>query len=366
MKKIVHITQSMERGGAEKLILDLCLASRDKYDVSVISQYNRVDSYFKETLVNNGVHLYLLDKHPGIDPANMRKIYNLLSQISPDIVHTHIQAAVYAIPWYMFHKKCVKVHTLHSIPSMEFTKAHMKMQKYAYRKLGVIPVACGETVRRETAKLYGIPLERIKLAYNGIDIARYASGEKDEHEGSVIINVANFSKWKNQQMLIDVIQYLDDTYRLVLAGEGVCREEVEEKARHNGVSHRVTFAGRSNNVPLLLSQADLFVLSSEFEGIPLSVEEAFAAGLPVVATNVGGIPDLVTDGENGFLVEAGDSREMARKIAEICSDKALYARMSAANKEKAKQFDISNTAKQYMEIYEKAGEDSAKHNSSGL
>lgn len=358
MKKIVHITQSMNCGGAEKLICDLSCACSKMYEVHIICQYSEIDNGFAERLENCGVYVHLLDKKVGLDFDNMKKIYALLQKIKPDVVHTHIQSAIYALPWFMFsHKKCVRVHTVHSMPSMEFTKAHRYLQSFAYKHLGVIPVACGETVRRELEKLYKLKDGKARLVFNGVDISHFACEKRKKTDTFTLIDVANFSKWKNQQLLVDVLQYLDDSFKLVLVGDGECRKEVEAKARENGVYDRITFTGKVSNVEEYLAKADVFVLSSLFEGIPLSIVEGFAAGLPVVAVNVGGVPDLLSDGENGFLCEISNPSGMAEKIQLLREDTALYEAISQRNIEKAKSFDISETVRKYTEIYEDGGKE---------
>lgn len=358
--KIVHIVQSLETGGAEKLLVDLCLNCKNDFFVTVISQYSKGDYPYEKILNENNIEIVYLNKKKGFDFKSVFDLTKVLKQIKPDIVHTHLHAAIYAIPYYMINKKCAKIHTVHSIAKMEFGKTHRIIQGFAYKHLGVTPVAIGETVKQTLSLEYN--LNDIKVIYNGIELKAYEmKKEMPINKGFQIVNVASFSKWKNQIFLLEAFSNAikkNSLLRLVFVGGGPLKELVEQKALEYGLyGSAVEFVGVSSEVPKYLSQADAFCLCSTFEGLPISILEAFNAGLPVIATNVGGIKDIVIDGENGLLVESNNIAELEDAILKLASNRELCQRISDINRKKAKEFDIKETTKSYIELYlERLGE----------
>jgi len=353
-KKLVHIISELKRGGAESLLVELAVLCSDKYDVTVISQYKDKDADMDKTLRENNVNTIYLDKKNGFDIKALLDLKKELEKINPDIIHTHLQAAIYAVPYYITSKN-VRVHTIHSVPNMEFPKVHRVIQKFAYKYLNVIPVAISNIIRDEAVTEYSLSKEKIKLIYNGINTKKFSIDHKEDSFFR-IINVASLSEWKNQIFLLNSFfkAFKDsDDVKLTFVGDGVLRKTLEDRARELGLgSDRVCFAGITSQVEEFLSKSDLFVLSSLYEGIPLTVLEAYSAGLPVVATNVGGIPDIVTDGENGILVELNNEEKLSSALIKLKNDKKLYEEMSKANKEKAKNFDISVIGNKYIQLYE--------------
>jgi glycosyltransferase involved in cell wall biosynthesis len=144
----------------------------------------------------------------------------------------------------------------------------------------------------------------------------------------------------------------DARARLVLAGEGKLRGELEKQVEQLGLQNKVAFLSVRADIPDLLAASDVFVLASDYEGQPLCVMEAMAAGLPVVSTKVGGIPELLNEGEEGFLVPPVDASGFAAAMRRLLDDSALRQRMGDAGARRAEaQFDVSRMARAYGDIY---------------
>ncbi|MEG1441757.1 MAG: glycosyltransferase, partial [Oscillospiraceae bacterium] len=302
--KIVHIIQSLVTGGGEKLLVDLCLNSCKNHDVTVISQYPEGGYQYEKLLQENGIEVIYLNKKKGFNIGAFFELCAALKTINPDVVHTHLHAAIYAILYYMINKKCVKIHTLHNIATVEFDKPHRKIQKFAYKHLGVTPVAICHTVKQTFEDEYGI--KNIPIIYNGIDVKKYSVLNKTFPKEFVIVNVASFSKRKNQILLVNAYKKAiesNSNMRLLFIGDGAERPEVMSMAKD---TPSIEFIGVSDEVDKYLNEASAFCLCSFFEGLPLSILEAYAAGLPVIATDVGGIKDILENEKNGYLVPSDD------------------------------------------------------------
>jgi glycosyltransferase involved in cell wall biosynthesis len=158
----------------------------------------------------------------------------------------------------------------------------------------------------------------------GIDLDHFRSAEPAfPAEGPVIGTVGRLDEQKAQGVLIDAIPRVLERYpdaRLVLVGDGPLRDRLEGHARHLGISESVLFAGKRDDVPRWLASFDIFALTSLFEGLCYAVLEAQAAGVPVIATPVGGVRETVVDGETGLVVPPGDDHALAGAILRLLDD----------------------------------------------
>jgi glycosyltransferase involved in cell wall biosynthesis len=198
----------------------------------------------------------------------------------------------------------------------------------------------------------GYPTSRLRMIPNAVDLARY-EGERRPGDGAVrVAYVGRLRQVKGVGVLVDAWRELAHSgARLVLAGEGVMREELEAQIARLSLGDSVALAGEVADVPALLRETDVYVQPSFQEGMPNSVLEAMAAGLPVVATRVSGNEDLVTDGENGLLVPPGDPSALAAAIRRLVDDPALARRMGARARERVQPFGIASVTAQLLSAY---------------
>jgi glycosyltransferase involved in cell wall biosynthesis len=173
-----------------------------------------------------------------------------------------------------------------------------------------------------------IPEERIQVIYNALPSDAEKSFALPRSEARTLITVCRLVPWKGVDQIIELLPELPSV-RLVIAGDGPLRSHLEEIAARLGVEARVVFLGQISQaeVTTSLRKSDAFILNSSYEGLPHVVLEAMAAGVPVVATNVGGTGELVTDGKNGLLVPFGDRAKLKSAISRVLDDPALAARL---------------------------------------
>lgn len=197
-------------------------------------------------------------------------------------------------------------------------------------------VAVGECVRRALNDNEGLPSQRIDVTYNGIELARYDPSRPQRErlrqqfhfasEDVVIIQVARLNRLKDHPTVVRAMAQLLQscpTARLVLVGDGEERAAIEALVQTLNLTGHVRFLGVRNDVLDLLQMADLFLLSSISEGIPLTMIEAMATGLPCVATAVGGNPELIVEGVTGTLAQANEPADLAGKLKKLCCDEDL-------------------------------------------
>ena len=252
------------------------------------------------------------------------------------------------------------VHTEHS--NLFAHQARLITAERALARLTDAVVADSEKVRRGLIA-QGLPAHRIRTIVNGIDTERLGrdglSGRKRTelalYGTSIIGTVGRLVPVKDQATLLAAFAAVREAFpgvTLVLVGDGPERSALECQAHALGIRPHVRFLGERTDVAELVHLFDVFVLSSVSEGMPLTVLEAMAAGRPVVATNVGGLPEVVEHGATGLLVPAGDPRAMAEAIAKLLREPGVRARMGEAGRQRARSlFDVQHMVQAYETAY---------------
>jgi glycosyltransferase involved in cell wall biosynthesis len=366
MKKIrvVHIVPMLCPGGAERVVVHIARGlNRQRYEPLVISFAGRLGCDLDRLLEGAGMEVRYLDKRRGFDHRMYYRLPAVLKECRPDIVHTHLHVFRYALPSLLKLKKTPLLHTVHNLAEREIEPRLRWLQRYALNH-GVVPVAVADEVAVSLRRLYGIQCCRV--ISNGIPTDSYARPQtprKDwrEREGFtdtdvLFVCVARFAPQKNHALLLDAFHQglaSHPNVHLILVGEGVLREKLEEQAKHLGLDRQVHFLGLRSDIPDVLGASDAFVLSSDYEGNPLSLMEAMASGLPIVSTAVGGVPDLFESGREGILVQPGDVQGLSNAMTFLLGNPELrhFLGMAAARRAREK-FDVSTMVQEYEALYE--------------
>lgn len=224
-------------------------------------------------------------------------------------------------------------------------------------------IAISENVRRILVE-DGIAEDRIRVAYSGVDTKRLrqlpdASGLRKEfqlQEGIVIFgNVAALVDHKDQRTLLQAVALLQKQdvppFMLFIVGQGELEKELTALRDRLGLQDRVIFTGFRNDVPAFLSLFDLFVMSSKEEGLGTIVLDAMSAGLPVITTDGGGLPEMIVDGKGGLVCPAGDAAALAASLEKALRSPGLWKEWGAFNQERVRGFDYCQTGRRNLEIY---------------
>jgi glycosyltransferase involved in cell wall biosynthesis len=225
-------------------------------------------------------------------------------------------------------------------------------QRTAYRLAHAVVAnssAAAEQLARE-----GVPATHIRLIPNGVDVSRFRRQPTERH-GRVVTMVANLRAEKGHDVLIDAapaILAAHPDVEFLLAGDGPLADALAARARARGVADRIVFLGATANVPDVLARSDLFVLPSRSEALPNAVIEAMAAGLPVVASGVGGIPELIVHGETGLLAPPGDPHALAGAVDYLLDRPALAAAFGdAARDHVTREFGFGRLVERVEHLY---------------
>ena len=221
---------------------------------------------------------------------------------------------------------------------------------------GFKPIAICPTVKQTIVDDMRVSENRIVVVNNGVDIKRFVPNQTARDDEVIrIISVGTLYWIKNQLMTIRVVSALHESgykVELTLLGDGEDREKIQNTIKENKADSYIFTPGSKKNVEDYLRQADLYVSASKTEGLPLSILEAMACGLPVVATDAGGTRDIVKDGINGFLIEVDNEVGMKEALQQLINNKLLRKTFSVKSREIAEQWSAEKCTQGYEILYE--------------
>jgi glycosyltransferase involved in cell wall biosynthesis len=353
---VLQVAYSLDHGGSERLACDLAIQLRPEFQTSVVAI--EAGGALEGELTGHEVPWRVIGRRSGFDWRVSFKLYRLFRHWRPEVIVTHhLMELIYAgIPARL--AGATLVHIEHEYFSLR-TRAH---QLGMLSKLCSAVVVPGEAVRRFVCSNAGVSAAKVFVIPNSVDTARYAASPRvGRHVFGlsdrmwVVGNVARFDRAKDHETLIRAFKIVRDEQRdvkLALVGDGALRHEVRSFAEQIGVGADVEFFGARDDVADILPNLDAFALSSVEEGVPMALLEAMACARPVVATNVGGIPGIVVDGQTGRLVGPRDAPALARALLEIMRDPDAARRMGvAARKRIEDQFGLAASVQRYAELF---------------
>lgn len=346
--RVVHVTLGLDVGGQEKLLAELARhADRDRFALHFVSLTTR--GPIADEIEACGWPLTALRAAEGLRPGLVWTLSRLFRRLGADVVHTHDERPnIYGAPaaWLAGVPRCL--HTRHSQGARLTLRQRLLVR--ASSELNDLFVCISEDSARLAIE-QGVSRRRVAVLPNGIDLERFAY-RGPSPDGPAVL-VARLAAEKDVGTLLDAVALLVrdcPDFRLEIAGDGPCRDELERQA--GSLGHHVRFLGVVRDVAGLLARARLFVLSSVTEGISLTLLEAMARGLPVVATRVGGNPEVVADGETGLLVPARDPAALAEAVRRCWTRPEMCSTFGEAGRRRVEQrFDVRRMVAAYERLY---------------
>jgi len=344
-KKIVFGIPCFGYGGAEFMLKELILnLDKELFDIYVITKYGDNGTEIEKVLKENNIIVIYSNCKKGFSLKFLFKCHQELKRIKPDIIHTHLGIIIYFLP-YIYLNKCKCFHTVHNIPQ----KDGKRIYNFFYKKK-VMLIGISETIAQMIREFYNIKYS-IPVIYNPVNLCKFKEILPAKYNNTItLIIVARLCLQKNHKLLLEAFsKIIKENVQLKIVGDGPLKNELIEYASNLGISKKVEFLGQRDDIVYLLKSSDIFVLSSLWEGLPLSVLEAMAAGLPIISTDVGGVKDIVKD--NGILVERGNAKKLYEAIIKLVGNSSLREEMGKKSLEYAKFYDSSVMAKKHVELY---------------
>lgn len=336
------------------------------------SQPSRLD-FFNENLTYHQVDVrtYPLFQYQPYESALASKMVDVVKHEGLDVLHTH-----YAIPHASAAYMAKQILAIEDISIPVVTTLHGTDITLVGKDKSFAPVvafsinqsdgitAVSKHLRDETYQYFSINKE-IEVIPNFVDLSRFRRQPKDHFKRAIcpngeylISHTSNFRRVKRVEDVVKVFHKLRKQIpaKLLMIGDGPERVNVENLCRELGTCDDIRFLGKLDAVEEVLSVSDLFIMPSEKESFGLAALEAMACEVPVISSDAGGLPELVTDGENGFVCPVGDIEAMTEKALYILDPKHL-AQFKQGALNRAKEFEVSLVVPQYEELYERVADD---------
>lgn len=348
-----------EVGGAQGYVASLLPALAGEYDVVVGAHGG---AFVREAAERSGIEFVHLEQlrrpiSPWRDLRSFAELYRLLRRQRPDVLHaSSSKAGVIGRLAAVAARVPVRVFTVHGWAFSAHSGAASALYRWADRIAGRATTATICVSQRERAdglRARTCRADRTVVIPNGVEVDAYPQASL-ESAVPRLIAVGRLAAPKDWSTLLSALTSLDSEAfaELAIVGDGPERERVEDELARRSLEGRVRLLGERDDVPRLLAEADVFLLASRSEGLPLSVIEAMAAGLPIVASDVGGLKELVRDGETGVLVPPGDPVALAEALRPLLANRELRRRLGRAGRARAKAlFDLSGFRRAHLELY---------------
>lgn len=360
---VVHVLHALSVGGTENGLVNLLgrwPAGPIRHTVVSMTTAGTMADRLPGT-----VERYCIHKAPGRDLGAVRRLLGLLRQLRPDVVHSRNWGAFDAIPAARLARVPVVIHSEHGREATDPDGRDRRRNRL--RRLMSPLVTRFATVsldlRRWLVDVVGIAERRVTTIPNGVDTERFSSGDRrgarralGVSENRLVVGaIGRLDPVKDYMTLLTAVARLRDAHPnlvVTIVGDGPCRESLEARAGRPDLAGRVRFLGERSDVALLLNGFDVFALPSLAEGMSNTVLEAMATGLPVVATRVGGNPEMVEDGRTGRLVPPVDPIALGAVLASYLNDDALRARHGTTARERAvDRFGLDGMVAAYRDLY---------------
>ncbi len=352
MLNVLYITLNLGQGGAERVVINLAKAlNRSKFKPTVCCLYDK--GSFAEEVEKENIKVVALNKKSKIEPSIIGKLVGIIRENDIHIVHTHLWGANF---WGRVAAKIAKTPIIIATEHNEDiwkSKFYFLLDKWLARWTDKV-IAVSNSVKNFYVSKAGLDAKKIEVIHNGINVNKGKGNQfsisrlKKElginGDESVLAVIGRLVPQKGHRYFLMALKELLAKYRIrgLIIGSGPLEQELREFSQNLGLEGNVIFTGFRQDVPNLLKTIDILVMPSLREGLPITALEAMAAGVPVVATKVGGTPEVIIDGQTGTLVAPNNHTALKEGIRRLIDDSNLSSQIISNAKTRIKaEFNIT-------------------------
>jgi L-malate glycosyltransferase len=360
--KVLHIVFSLDTGGLESMVVNLCNnLDVDRFQPSICVL--RGGGALESRVDKSRVDLFEIKRLWRYDPTLPFRIAKEIYRRNFDIVHTHSWGTlIEGISGALMVNTPMLFHNEHGV--LEARSRNIPLQRWFWSKTDMV-ISVADALAEKMTKLIGFPRQQIHVIPNGVDTQRFQPRENGNlkpqmqfgsHPNKILFGiVARLVPVKNHLGLFHAFAQLraqSIDADLIVAGDGELRDTLFQAAVDLHLTEHIHFLGDIANVTELLQTLDVFVLNSISEGMPITMLEAMACGLPVISTAVGSTPQLVRDGQNGILVKSEDINALATAMITLANNEPLRHKMGTYSRSCAEaSFSLTQMVKGYADLY---------------
>lgn len=359
-KRILYIIGSLDIGGSEKQLLKAIDFLKNDFEISVLLLNKKGHLY--QTINQNEIKIYdpIFEKSGRIFGIinlifSLFRCAYLIKRANIDLIHSFLPFSylVTTLSVLIFKNKKF-IMSRRSLNYYQKWKILKKIEYFLHRKTDLI-FANSKAIANQLKNEEDVSEDKIRLIYNSVDQVKPSDLKKKKDDGRTIIHLANIIPYKNHKLVLKSLHKIKNRNFKILFIGGISNlnyyKELLELVKFYGLTNQVNFLGTKKNINSYLLKSAIGLLSSDTEGLPNAVLEYISFGLPVVATNVGGVKEIIKDGINGYIVKKNNSDEMAKKIELLLNSKSLRKKISLrALDVSIKKFGIKNF-KEYKAEY---------------
>ena len=370
-RPIIWMIDSLGPGGAEQLMPTILKNLQQAgFNIRVCALQIRAGNPIASELQRLGLLVDLIPIRNLRQPLNLIHILRYLRLHRPQLLHTQLEfsdilgtlaAKILGIP------SVSTVHTLDVFPEKKSAWGRMKLRWFLLGRFCDRVIAVSEKTRRHYLQAGGLPHDKVITLYNGVDISRFKKMDETQTvklrkelqlplSSQIIMTVAVLREPKGIQFMISalpaILEQCPDVHYLIV-GDGVHRAVLSDLVADLAIENHVTFSGHRTDIPDLLACCDIFVLPTLKDALPTVLIEALAAGKPIIASNVGGVPEIIENGVNGVLVAPGEPSKLVEACLRLLKDNELSRQISLAGSETVRQrFNIDTQIEHLSRLYE--------------
>lgn len=368
---ILFVLPNFDTGGSEKLVVDLVEHLDKKYFNPIVCVF--FSGVYVEKMKELDIPFYVVHDADRIKSkiAIVKFLNTIVCKHKINIVNTHHPSTLLqGLLSFKVFNRTILIHTEHTRldnhPSItpRILRIQRLFMKFIDAALGVSQNVC-DFIHNEL----GVPERKIIKILNGVDIAKFKFTQEEANKKrreyreklgigfeEIVIGIfANFRKQKNHELLLRAVRLLKgrgiNNIKVIFAGDGPEREKINKLISEFGLTSYVLSLGMRQDIPELMNMIDIYCLPSLFEGLPFSLIEAMAAGLPCVATNVEGNSEIVRNLQNGMLVGSNNLEELANALQKLSTDKVLREALGRQAIRDVKELSFANMIKKYEELF---------------
>lgn len=361
--RVAHLIYSPAIGGSETCAIEICSNLDTTLFKPIVLFMFTHKGPLPDILKERGIQYFYLNHNRFSRIFGPLFLLYKIKKIKIDILHTH------HVPLFMI---LMKVHKFLGVKGIILTEhasysisKSKRLQSVAYKAAEIVNyfTVVSANLKHFFTSETGIHKDKIQIIRNGVDTEKFNPDSNHNEleklipsgfQGRVLISVGRLTEAKDYTNLFNALKLLKDKldYFLVIIGDGEKKKDLSEWIKNNHLEDRVVLAGTKTNIEKYFNKADLFVLSSQREGLPMVILEAMASGVPVIATSVGGIPELIDHNHNGVLVPPQNSKALADEIYRVCMDESFRESIKAnAIKTIDKDYSLKTITENYIKLY---------------
>ena len=322
------------------------------HDVLVVSLYS-LKTYIVDEMIGNGIRFVSLGKKGGIDFSFFFKLARLIHKEKPDVIHSHLYATKYAQFLASIFGVRTKVFTIHNEASKDGTRIDHCLNRFLLKFCNVIPVTLSHDLIDSSCKVYGPKLRQMPVVFNGIPLDKCQPVVGYPSEAKKFLHVGRFMTAKNHKNLIEGFVKAKKTcpsIELFMYGEGPLQSEIMQLVKKYEAASYIHYCGISSDIYSIMHGMNVFLLPSLWEGFPMTLVEAMGTGMPIIASNVGGIPNMLKNNHSALLIEP-NSESITESIVAMYNDSSLRERLGRNALEDSTKFSSKGMALSYLKVY---------------